>query len=274
MNKVVSRDGTEIAYEKTGYGFPLILVGGALSDRSAAVPLATLLAPQFTVFAYDRRGRGDSGDTAPYAVEHEVEDIQALIAEAGGSAFVFGHSSGSVLALEAAASGLAVPKLAMYEPPFRIDRSSPPLPKDYREHLGELLTSSRRGEAVEYFMTTAVGVPPEAVAQIRRSPTWAKLESAAHTLVYDQTIMDNATTGTSLPAARWANATLPVLVFDGGASPAWMRNAVQALVDILPSAKRLSLEGQTHRIDPAALAPVLLEFFGSAQTARGPDARH
>ena len=114
-------------------------------------------------------------------------------------------------------------------------------------------------------MTIAVGVPPEAVAQMRRSPTWAKLESAAHTLVYDQTIMDNSTTGTSLPVARWATATMPVLVVDGGASPAWMRNAVQALVDILPSAKRFSLEGQTHRIDPATLAPVLIDFFGPAQ---------
>lgn len=262
MNKVASKDGTKIAYEKTGHGFPLILVGGALSDRSAAVPLATLLAPHFTVLAFDRRGRGDSGDAAPYAVQREVEDIQALIAEAGGSAFVFGHSSGSVLALEAAARGLAVPKLAMYEPPFMIDNSRPPLPEDYREHLGELLTSGRRGEAVEYFMTIAVGVPSEAVAQMRRSPTWSKLESAAHTLVYDETIMDNATTGNSLSAARWATATMPVLVFDGGASPAWMRNAVQALVEILPSAKRLSLEGQTHRIDPATLAPVLVEFFG------------
>jgi pimeloyl-ACP methyl ester carboxylesterase len=261
MNKVVSKDGTEIAYEKTGHGFPLILVGGALSDRSAAVPLAALLAPHLTVFAYDRRGRGDSGDTAPYAVQREVEDIQTLIAEAGGSAFVFGHSSGSVLALEAAARGLVVPKLAMYEPPFMIDKSSPPLPKDYREHLGELLTSGRRGDAVEYFMTIAVGVPPEAVAQMRRSPTWTKLESAAPTLVYDQTIMDNSTTGNSLPANRWTTATMPVLVVDGGASPAWMRNAVQALVDILPSAKRFSLERQTHRIDPATLAPVLAEFF-------------
>ena len=264
MNKVVSKDGTEIAYEKTGHGSPLILVGGALSDRSAAVTLAALLAPHFLVFAYDRRGRGDSGDNAPYAVQREVEDIQALIAEAGGSAFVFGHSSGSVLALEAAARGLAVPKLAMYEPPFMIDNSRAPLPEDYREHLGELLASGRRGEAVEYFMTIAVGVPPEAVSQMRRAPTWAKLESAAHTLVYDQAIMDSATTGTSLPTARWATATIPVIVFDGGASPAWLRHAVQALVDILPSAKRITLEGQTHRIDPAIVAPVLVEFFGGS----------
>ena len=135
VKKVISRDGTAIAYERTGGGPPLILVGGALSDRSAGSPLATLLAPHFSVFSYDRRGRGDSGDTAPYAVDREVEDLQALIAEAGGSAFVFGHSSGAVLALEAAARGLAVPKLALYEPPFMIGKGRPPLPKDYGEHL-------------------------------------------------------------------------------------------------------------------------------------------
>jgi pimeloyl-ACP methyl ester carboxylesterase len=145
-------------------GSPLILVGGGLSDRSASAPLAALLASHFTVFAYDRRGRGDSGDRAPYAVEREVEDIQALIAEAGGSAFVFGHSSGAVLALETGARGLAITKLALYEPPFMIDKSRPPLPKDYRERLRDLLSWGRRGEAVEYFMTIAVGVPTEAVA--------------------------------------------------------------------------------------------------------------
>ena len=261
MNKVVSKDGTEIAYEKTGHGFPLLLVGGALSDRSAALPLAALLAPHFAVFACDRRGRGDSGDTAPYAVAREVEDIQALIAEAGGSAFVFGHSSGSVLALEAAARGLAVPKLAMYEPPFMIDNHGSRLPKGYGEHLRELVRSGQRGEAVEYFMTTAVGVPAEAVAQMRRSPGWARMENAAHTIIYDEAIMENSTRGGSLPAARWAAATMPALVFDGGASPAWMRYAAQALVEVLPSAKRFTLDGQTHRVDPALVAPVLIEFF-------------
>ena len=141
-------------------------------------------------------------------VGREIEDIQALISEAGGSAFVFGHSSGSVLSLEAAASGLAIPKLAMYEPPFMVDNSRPPLPKDYREHLGELLTSGRRGDAVEYFMTIAVGVPPPAVAQMRQSPSWAKMESAAHTLPYDQAIMDRATEGRVCPAAV-RHATMP-----------------------------------------------------------------
>src|SRR5208283_2182944 len=154
-------------------------------------------------------------------------------------------------------------------PPFMIDKSRPPLPRDYGEHLSELLTSGRRGEAVEYFMTIAVGVPPEVVAQMHQSPTWARLEDASHTLVYDQTIMENSTTGTLLPAARWTSATMPVLVVDGGASPAWLRNAVQALVDLLPSAKRFTLEGQTHRLDPAILASVLEVSSRSVEKGKG-----
>src|SRR5512137_163645 len=147
MQKVTSKDGTAIAFDKTGQGPAIILVGGALSDRSAAVPLASLLAPHFTVFAYDRRGRGDSGDTAPYAVEREVEDIDALIDTAGGSAFVFGHSSGAVLALEAA-RGLShkIPRLALYEPPFIVDDSRPPMPEDFRARLQGLLAEGRRGD--------------------------------------------------------------------------------------------------------------------------------
>ena len=264
MNKVVSKDGTEIAYEKTGHGFPLILVGGALSDRSAAVPLAALLAPHFTVFAFDRRGRGDSGDTAPYAVGREVEDIQALIGEAGGSAFVFGHSSGSVLSLEAAARGLAIPKLAMYEPPFMVDNSRPPLPKDYREHLGELLTSGRRGDAVEYFMTIAVGVPPAAVAQMRQSPSWAKMESAAHTLPYDQAIMDRTTEVAFCPPRVGPPQQCPCSSSTAVRARHGCDTRLRRSWMILPSAKRVTLEGQTHRIDPALVAPLLVEFFGSA----------
>jgi pimeloyl-ACP methyl ester carboxylesterase len=263
MNKVVSKDGTVIAYEKTGGGSPLILVGGGLSDRSTSASLTTLLASHFTVFAYDRRGRGDSGDRGPYAVEREVEDLQALIAEAGGSASVFGHSSGAVLALETAACGPAITKLALYEPPFMIDQSRPPLPEDYGEQLSELLSSGRRSEAVEYFMTIAVGLPSETVARMRQTPIWTRFENVAHTLIYDQTIMENSTTDNTLSATRWASVLMPVLAVDGGASPAWRRNAVQALVDLLPSAKRFSLEGQTHRFDPAALAPVLIDFFTS-----------
>lgn len=214
------------------------------------------------MFAYDRRGRGESGDTAPYAVEREVEDIEALITEAGGSAFVFGHSSGAVLALEAARLlPTKITKLAVYEPPFIIDDSRPPAPEDYVPHLIELVSSGRRGEAVEYFMTEAVGVPAEMVAQMRQSPMWPGLEEVAHTIAYDGTIMGNTMRGDPLPLRKWAAVTVPTLVMDGGDSPAFLRNGAQALVDALPKGQHCRLPGQTHDIVPQVFAPVLEEFF-------------
>ncbi len=262
METARSRDGTYITFDRYGQGHAVILVGGALSDRSAGAALAALLAPHFTTFAYDRRGRGDSGNTSPYAVEREIEDVDALIHEAGGSAFLFGHSSGAVLALETARLlPTRVTKLAMYEPPFIVDHSRPPLSERYHAHLNDLLASGRRGDAVEYFMTNAVGVPPEIVAQMRSSPMWPALERAAHTLPYDAAIMGDNMAGTPLPAEKWASVAMPVLVTDGGASPEWARNAVQAIVDVLPNAQRRTLEGQTHAVDPKLLAPVLEEFF-------------
>jgi pimeloyl-ACP methyl ester carboxylesterase len=261
VHTVTSGDGTTIAFDRSGEGPALILVGGALATRRAAVPLAEALAPHFTVFGYDRRGRGDSGDTAPYAVEREVEDIAALIDEAGGSAFVFGHSSGAVLALHAAARGLAIPKLALHEPPFIVDDSRPPLLKDYVSRLDELLASGRRGDAVEYMMTRGVGTPAEAVAQMRQDAMWPALEAVAHTLAYDFTIMGDTVSGSPLPLRRWAAVTVPTLVMDGGASPAYLRNGVQALVDVLPNARRQTLEGQTHGVAPEVLVPVLRQFF-------------
>ena len=261
MRKVVSKDGTAIAFDKTGQGPAIILVGGALSARSAAAPLALLLAARFTVFAYDRRGRGDSGDTAPYAVECEVEDIDALIKEAGGTAFVLGHSSGAVLALEAAARGLAITRLALFEPPFIVDDSRPPVPNDYVAQVNELVSAGRRGDAVEFFMTQAVGVPDDLVAQMRGMPMWAAMEKVAHTLAYDGKIMGDNMAGHSLQANQWASVTIPTLVMDGGASPVWMRNAARALADILPHAQYHTVEGQMHDVAPEALAPVLVEFF-------------
>lgn len=259
--KVISRDGTPIAFDRSGEGPAIILVGGAMSDRSGAGPLATLLAPHFTVFAYDRRGRGDSGDTPPYTVEREIEDIEALIGEAGGTAFAYGHSSGAVLALEAAARGLPITRLALYEPPFIVDHSRAQLPEEYVTHLDELIASGRRGDAVEYFMTVAVEVPAEIVAQMRNSPMWPGLEALAHTLPYDGMIMGDRMAGNPLPREQWGSVTVPTLVMDGGASPEWAHNAVQALTDILPNARRRTLEGQTHGAAPEVLAPVLEEFF-------------
>lgn len=262
MQTVTSKDGTTIAYDQTGDGPALILVGGALSDRSAAAPLTELLASRFTVIGYDRRGRGDSGDTTPYAVEREIEDIAALIAAAGGSAYVFGMSSGAVLALEATKSGLAVTKLALYEPPVIIDDTRAPVPSDYAAHLAELAAEGRRSNAVEYFLIEAVQLPPDMVEQMRQAPMWPAMEKVAHTLAYDGAIMSEYMSGRPLPAGRWAAVTIPVLVMDGGASPAWARNSVQALVDALPNAERRTLDGQTHAVAPDMLAPILADFFG------------
>src|SRR5713226_8400082 len=261
MRKVHSKDGTTIAFDQSGKGSPIILVGGAFQHRSIdprTAQLAALLAPHFTVFHYDRRGRGDSSDTAPYAVEREVEDLGALIAEAGGSAFVFGMSSGAALALEAVARGLAITKLALYEPPFIVDDSRPPLPQDFATQLSELVSSGRRGDAAELFMTKAAEVPVEVVAQMRNAPFWPMVEAVAHTLIYDTTIMGD---NNSLPTERVASVTVPTLVIDGGASPVWMHNAAQAVADVLPNAQRRTLEGQTHDVAPEGLAPVLEEFF-------------
>jgi pimeloyl-ACP methyl ester carboxylesterase len=208
-------------------------------------------------------GRGDSGDTPSYAVEREVEDLQALVEDAGGTASTFGHSSGAVLALEAAAATPGITNLVLYEPPFIVDDSRPPLPDDYVSHLKELAATDRRGDAVEYFMTSGVGVPAGAMPSIRESPYWPSLEAVAHTLWYDGVIMGDTMVGKPLSADRWSTVTSPALVIDGGASPPSLRNAVQALVDVLPNAQRLTLEGQTHDVDPTVLTPVLVEFLTS-----------
>ena len=261
MSEVRSKDGTSIAFDRSGEGPPIILVLGALNDRSSAAPLAATLAVHFTVFAYDRRGRGESGDTPPYAVDREIDDIAALISEAGGSVFAYGHSSGAKLALDAAARGLAITKLALYEPPFVVDGSRPPLPDDYVATLQELASSGRRGDAVAYFMTAGVGLPAEVADQMRSAPMWPALEELAPTLVYDGMIMGATMSGRALPSEWATSVTVPTLVMDGGESPPWQRNAVQALADLLSRGQRRTLEGQDHEVAPAALAPVVVEFL-------------
>lgn len=263
MDTVTSADGTTIAYEHRGGGPPLIVVGGAMSDRTAAAPLAELLARTFTVVAYDRRGRGDSGDTPPYAPAREVEDLAALIEVVDGAASVHGHSSGAVLSLDAAAHGLAISRLSLYEPPFMVDDSRPPVPEDFVATLEQLTASGRRGDAVAYFMTTGVGLPPQVVAQGRSEPMWPALERLAHTLPYDVRILGDTLRGQPLPRERWSTVTIPVLVLDGGASPEWQRTATRSLAQVLPNAEHRTLEGQTHRADPEVLVPVLSAFFGT-----------
>src|SRR6266545_3998754 len=238
METVRSKDGTTIAFDRVGRGPSIILVGGALSDRSAGAPLAGLLSPRFTVFTFDRRGRGD-----------------------GGAASVFGHSSGAVLALEGAVRGLPITRLAVYEPPFIVDDSRQLLPADYEPRLTEFISSGRRGDAVELFMTAAVGVPAEMVAQMRTSPMWPAMEALAHTLPYDGAVMGDTMEGNPASMKRWASITVPTLAMEGGASPEWARNAVRALVEVLPDAQHLTLEGQTHAADPEVVAPALERFF-------------
>lgn len=260
--KVRSKDGTLIAFAKTGQGAPLILVDGALCYRSfGPMPdLVPLLAPYFTVYSYDRRGRGESGDAGPYAIGREVEDLEALIEAAGGAAYVFGISSGATLALEAANSGLAIPKLALYEAPFIVDESRPPVADNYLATLNGLISQDRRGDAVEMFMKT-VGMPAFVITIMRFMPAWSKLKAVAHTLPYDMTIMEGGQRGKPFPARRWASVTMPTLVIDGGKSPKWMRNSAQAVTEALPNGKRSTLEGQTHMVKPKVLAPVLKQFF-------------
>jgi pimeloyl-ACP methyl ester carboxylesterase len=261
MNTVASKDGTPIAFDRTGDGPAVIFVNGATATRTAGAGIAELM-PHFTVFSYDRRGRGDSGDTAPYAVQREIEDLDALLTEAGGEAFVFGHSSGAVLSLEAARvlSG-KITKLAVYEPPFIIDDSRPPLPPDYVEHLDALIAADRRGDAAEYFLTVAVRIPAEFIAEMRKSPMWPQIEAVAHTISYDGAVMGDTMSGSPAPLARFASVTMPTLVMDGGASPQYMQHAAQALADVLPNVQYRTLEGQEHGAAPDVLVPVLTEFF-------------
>jgi pimeloyl-ACP methyl ester carboxylesterase len=269
MKRVISTDGTPIAFERSGNGDPVILVDGALCSRSFGpmAKLAPLLAPHFTVFTYDRRGRNDSGDTLPYAIEREMEDLDALIHEAGGSACVLGLSSGAALALEAANRRLAIKKLALYEAPFIVDASRPPLPDDYLTRLNELIASDRRGDAVKMFMKT-VGVPAVFIAMMRLMPIWKKLKAVAHTLPYDISIVKENQRGKPLSPGRWASVTVPTLVVDGGKSPAWIRHATKAVADALPNAQHRTLEGQTHNVAATALSPVLMEFFAAQQVVQ------
>ncbi len=261
MKMVVSADGTKITFDQTGEGPPVILVVGAFNDRATGAPLAKALESRFTVLNYDRRGRGASGDTQPYAVEREVEDLDALIREVGGAARVFGYSSGGNLALEAAARGLNITKLALYEAPFMVgdDDSRPRPPKDMARQLAKLVASGRRGDAVELFQTEMVGIPEQVVVQMRNAPFRPGLEATAHTLVYEATIVGDLT----LPTAQLKSIKAPTLVIYGGASPAFMGTGAKALAKALPEAHVRSLEGQSHDMAPAALAPVLLEFFGA-----------
>ena len=235
---VTSKDGTTIAVDRVGGGPPVVCVGGALNDRHSTVPVM----PGFTVYSYDRRGRGDSGDTRPYAVEREIEDLAAVVEAAGGAAAVYGMSSGAVLALRAAAAGVPITRLALYEPPLR------PIDPGYTSRL----VKASPEEALELFLGTAMGMPSEALAAMRESPAWPALVALGHTIRHDNEIM----TLTELPETP-----VPTTVLTGGASPQWMHEAATHLATHLPAATTLQLPDQTHNVNPAVLAKALVRVL-------------
>jgi pimeloyl-ACP methyl ester carboxylesterase len=260
MQHVISKDGTHIAYEKIGQGTALAMVGGVLGDHMQQAGLAGLLAEHFTVYNFDRRGRGESGFTPPYAVEREVEDIAAMLDAAGGAACVYGTSGCAALSLEAAARGLSprMKKLALWEPPYIVDDSRPPVPQDYLEQLSRMLREGRRGDMLELFFTQAVGMPAEFVAPMRQSPFWAAQEAFAPTLINEAILMGNGTF--TLPKERVAKATVETLVIDGGTTP-WLSHTAEVVAETLPHAHRHTIAGQPHNVADEAMAPVLIEFF-------------
>ena len=256
MQTVRSKDGTTIAFDRTGVGTPVVLVSGASTTRTVHAQLAEQLSSDFEVFNYDRRGRGDSGDTPPYSIEREVEDLDAVIAQVGSEAAVFGNSSGAVLALHAAAAGLPITRLALWEPPFMVDPDAPRRQAEYVAQLTELLEAGRRGDAMALFMKT-IGLPDQMIAGMRQAPTWSAMEEIAPTLLYDAIVMGDSL----LPSEMVASAQVPTLVLDGSETGEWASASALALERTLPNSTRHTFEGQNHAIDWDVLAPVLKQFL-------------
>ena len=259
MKKVTSKDGTLIAYDQSGSGTAVILVDGALCSRNfGPMPqLAALLAEHFTVINYDRRGRNESSDTKPYAVSREVEDIEALIDAAGGSAYLVGVSSGAALSIHAAAKGLNINRMVLYEPPYMVDEQGHHPPMDSQEQLKTLIAEDRRGDAVKFFMRDMVGVPSFIVFMMSLFPIFKKLKAVAHTLPYDAAVLGNW----EPPVKEIASIKIPVLISGGEKSPVTLRNAVQQIAGILPNSELKTFKGQDHNISMKVFAPVVMAFL-------------
>jgi len=274
MNFATSKDGTKIAYDKTGQGPALVLIGGAFSYRKfpGTVQLAKLLSDKYTVINYDRRGRGDSGDTKPYHPAREIEDLQAVIDDAaGGTAYVWGLSSGAALALQAASAGVPIKKLALHEPPFVVDDSAHKVPADFLERVTGLIDGNRRSEAIKYFMIKGMGAPAFIVSMMRIMPgVWSKLMAVAHTLPYDAALMNGYMDGKPLPAQFGSSVTMPTAVLEGTESPASLRSGARAVADALPQAKLVSKKGLGHtkQLNAKLIASELIAFFQAPHTAR------
>jgi pimeloyl-ACP methyl ester carboxylesterase len=262
----ISKDGTVIAYEQAGSGPAVILISAALADRSGNRRLARVLSDHFTVINYDRRGRGSSTDTQPYAVERELEDVAALIEANGGSAYVFGSSSGSVLALDVATYlGPKVTRLYMYEPPFIVDSSHPAMAETLANDISARVAQGDRSDAVTLFFTRGMGIPRVAVGLMRYlMPGWSKMCGMAQTIPYDLAILDGTQTGKPLPAERWRGVTIPILVTVGARSEPFFHKGAEGLVQMLPSARYQSINGLNHGallLAPAALGKDVQQFF-------------
>lgn len=259
-----SKDGTAIAYERAGTGPAVVLVGGGLTDRTENAPLVPALAEHHTVVNYDRRGRGASGDGSAYDVGREVEDIDALIAATGGTAHLYGVSSGGALALEAAAAGSSVGKVAVYDVPYNVAPDWPEAWKSYADELDRAHAAGDRGSAVEAFLRVT-GTPQEEIAGMRTAPFWSDLEAMAHTLRYDAACL-----GTGQPPVhRLATIRQPTLVLTGDErapeAARWvlaLDEAADAITNAIQGAERETLAGQGHVADPDAVAARLLRFFG------------
>jgi pimeloyl-ACP methyl ester carboxylesterase len=271
METVISQDGTKIAYDAYGEGPTLILVGGALSFRKfkKMEQFAQALAGRgYTVINYDRRGRGDSGDTKPFSVEREIEDIAALIEAHGGRASLWGWSSGGALALRAAGAGIGVDKVAAYEPPFNVDPGSKTPTRDYGERIEELVAKDDRAGLVKHFMRNGIGLPAPFVALMRLMPMYRDLKSTAHTLGYDWAAMGpHNMYGAGLDPQEWAGVTMPALIAYGSKSPDGLKNGAKATAEALPNAEIVSVEGGTHNVSVDKFAPVLAGFLSREEVA-------
>ena len=253
-------DGTSIAFEQVGSGRPVILIGGAFNDRTTVAALAAGLAPDFTAVAYDRRGRGGSGDGKSRSVQREVEDLAALVDRVGGRASLVGHSSGGVLALEAAMAGVPVDKVVVYEPPYVADGTRPRPDADLADRVKALLALHQRDEAAALFLTEAVGLPSEMVAGMRASDHWPFLAGLAHSLPYDLALFDP---GHGIPTERLARIRTPVLAISGSRTAPWLAASTRAVAVCIPDCRYETLDGQDHGIlhNPGALIPPLVEFL-------------
>jgi surfactin synthase thioesterase subunit len=260
MTITVSMDGTKIEYDRSGSGPAVVLIGSGPTDRTANAELAGLLSPSCTVLNYDRRGRGGSGDTAPYSVDRELEDLAAVVAAAGDDVSLFGTSGGAMLAFKAVANGLDVRRIAAWEPPYVLPGTRPPVPADYADQQAALAAAGDQSGMAELFLGQAVGLPPEFLKSLMDGPYWGFLAAAASpALMYDAHLAGDF----SLDTAQQAKVTCPLLILDGNTT-GWLTQTANAVADASPDAIRQTLHGQQHNVESAALVDPLVKFFTEA----------